>query len=276
MKIKVTSPKEYPKNLFGAAIIILSIMFMYLILDLFSGISITFSVPVQEANIEGSFQFPLKNIVIIILFGLVHSLIIYFIIQPKISNLKIIQKEKNHINLICFMLETLLILSLMMNSAGHLIHWFADVANSLYRQEVGGYITSPVFLLMYASDEFLGHALAHVSYFVTFTLLATIELIEKKKEKGLNWDEWLIVIFVSIGMFILNGVAAKSGESGLILFILSILSILIILSQMVLKKQNLKNYPMVAAYFLGSIFVIIYLVVVIINGGWISYYPYIT
>jgi hypothetical protein len=271
--------RHYSPPLIAAGFILISLLIILLLLPLFGDDLITIPVFVQELGTSsepGVFTFQIKGIAKIVLLGPVHSLICYMVIHPLIRHNAVqeLKSKPQYFSRSSF-LELLLIFFLMMNTTGHVIHWVCDRANTLYRLDVGGYNTDPTFLLIYAADEFVGHALVHSSYFIFFFILADIEFIDLDK-KQIKWDEWIIILLVAIGIGVINGYVARLGESALILLILSIFGILLIGVKCVFYKRPPLQSPMICSFLFGCVVVIVYNVFIIMKTGLLPYYPFIT
>jgi len=289
--------RSYSPTLVGAGIIFISLLIFYFIVREFEYPIISIWISVQELGLPeqgGYFTFQIVGILKMVLLGPVHSLICYGVIHSLIGKMNTIPMNtvpmnSNPLNAIPSQvsrsetrkggksgpfLDHTLVLFLMLNTTGHIVHWLFDRSNFLYREEVGDYNTNPVFLLIYASDEFLGHALIHISYYIIFFILTLIDII-KKRDHPPKWDEYALSILVAGGIFILNGYAAKEGESALILTILSIGSILIFGIMCIRKKEILRS-PIVLAFLLGSIATVAYNLSVAVIDGILPFYPYIT
>jgi hypothetical protein len=281
--VQLLNSRNYSSALFRAGIILLFLLFIDFVPSLFGNTTISIWVAVQEMGLPeqgGYFTFQIKNILRMVLLGPVHSLICYAMIHPLIgkSNSSTPKDSPNqdgrNRNKGQF-LDHILVLFLMINTTGHIVHWLFDRSNFLYRAEVGDYNTNPVFLLIYASDEFLGHALIHISYFVFFLLLAIIDLINKKEHVP-KWEEWIITLFISGGVFVLNGYAAKIGESAFVLLLLSIVAIIFFGVICIRRKRTIIQSPMALAFLLGSIITLGYILSVVFIDGVLPSYPFIT
>lgn len=273
-KRALTPIKEYPSTIKTGLIVLLSLLLIYEIIILFVDIDpVTISITVQEVpNTSGTFELLTKNIIRMVLLGPVHGIIIYLCLRPLINQCTLTHKKLGSF------LDVLLILFLMINCTGHIVHWLFDRTNSLYQQDFGGYSNNPSYLLAYFSDEFLGHGLVHVSYFVFFVIIGIIEY-HKPLERNLHIDEWIIATGLGVGIAVINGIAAKIGESLSILSILSLIAVVTICISFIRPKSNpfsFKRQPFIWALFLGSLFVVGYTLYSIITDGFISAYPYIT
>jgi hypothetical protein len=222
--------KDFPGLMFGFIFVISLGIFMLIFGWISSSYKFSVSVSVQEMGEVGynqAFTFSYLSLIKIILLGPVHGIIIYLFLGKLIE--KISHNDEKKQELIKKTLLILLVLFLMINMTGHVVHWICDRANGLYQAEHGGYGTTETYLIMYYADEFLAHGMIHVSYFV-FLCIGTIAEGYNPEARKMKPIEVIITIIVGLSIIAINGEAAKAGESGLLLLILSLGAVIFILA----------------------------------------------
>jgi hypothetical protein len=282
-KFHFTAMKDYPLSLKAGLYYLLTLLGCMILLDIFSNdIIVNILVNVQEMGDPGvgySFPFQVKNIVKIILLGLVHGTISYVVFKNLLmarlqtQNKKDTDQMKNVKNTTHIM-EIILVWLICALIFGHAIHWLFDRANFLYREDWGDYNVNPSFLLLYFGDEDLSHGIIHTCYF--FLLVFGVYCEAGLQKRRMHPDEFCIVIALAIGVVIVNGEAARIGESALPLLVLSVGAVIGIIIQKLRKNLALLDYPLVCTLLFGSIGVIIYDVIYVIINSYIPYYPFIT
>ncbi|MBD3354203.1 MAG: hypothetical protein GF364_22160 [Candidatus Lokiarchaeota archaeon] len=269
-----TQPKDY-LDFLKIGLIIFVYLLIALILPKWVDSLGSFYVPVAiremgETSYTHGFYFSYKNVIRILSLGLVWAIMTYVLLHRKILELSKDKKTKNW-------LDISVVFLLMINMSGHVIHWLFDFSNSLYKDQLG-YESTELYSMLYFSDEFLAHGLIHISYFVIFIIMILIEQYKesnKEATRKMHPDEYLLLIFISGGIWILNGPAALKGETGFLLYILSIVVLIVLIPIIMRKNLSLTRHPMLFSFIIGSLLVIIQTTIHIIVRGLDNVYPYI-
>lgn len=264
---------NYQSSIKFSLIILITLLASYGIPRLITG-SISIYVNVAELGsalgIGVGFLFGIGALVELILMGPVFIIIFYIMFKYLLSKIEIKQEKHKYY---VWILEILAILIITILAMGHVTHIFFNYANHLYRVAYGGYDTTPLFLFLYYSDEWLGHHLIHIAFFGIIILALFADFLIQKDEK-MSWDEIGLTIFMGIGFFIINGYATYEGQCASLLVILTIILLTFELVIIFWKKINPLEYPVLLATIISSVIIIVFFVSWILIFGWKPYYPF--
>lgn len=271
--MNLKNPKDYQSSIKFSLIILITLLVSYGIPRLIIG-SISIYLNVAELGsplgVGVNFLFGIGALVELILMGPVFIIIFYIIFKYLLSKIEVNQGRNKYY---LYILEILAVFIITILSMGHVTHILFNYANHLYRVAYGGYDTTQLFLLLYYSDEWLGHHLIHIAFFGIIILALIADLLIEKDEK-MSWDEIGLTVFMGIGFFIINGYATYEGQCATLLVILSLI---LLVSELVIiswKKLNPLQYPVLSATLISTIISIIFFIVWIGIFGWKPYYPF--
>jgi hypothetical protein len=218
-----------------------------------------------------SFSFQIGTIVEIILMGPVFALVYFILMKNLLSKVDVTTGRNKKFVYILEILVVLFICTLVM---GHITHLMFDYANAIYRSTYGGYDTTPLFLFLYHSDEWLGHHLIHISFFA-FLVLAIIGESLISQQRTMKWYEILFAVPLGVGIFVMNGYATYEGQCGWLLMVLSAILLGIEGLVILVKKINPLKHPILFASIIANIVVIGYFIWYVSMFGTLPYYPFV-
>ncbi len=263
-------PKGWHSSIKFLMIFLISLLICFEVPKFFSG-EVTIYVNVSEIPAVGEyFSFEIGTIVEIILMGPVFG-VLYFILMKAMLR-KIDESQNRKVNYI-YLLEIGAVILICLVVMGHIVHLMFDYANALYRQTYGGYDTTPLFLFLYHSDEWLGHSMIHIGLF-GFIVLALVSESLMKAQRRMRWYEIGLSIFFSFGLFVMNGYATLEGQCAALLAIMSFILLLIEIIVIMWKKINPIHYPILFTTIIANIIVIGFFTYWIITFGMKPYYPF--
>jgi hypothetical protein len=268
-----TSPSDWQVSFKFLIGFLIALALSFFLPGLIKG-TINIYVNVSELGESGTAQyFPwgVGTIVEIILMGPVFAMVFYYLIKMMTNKIDL---EKGRNKYWLNILQALIVLSIGILIAAHFIHLMFDYANYLYRNQMGGYETTALYLFLYWADEWLGHHLIHYMYFLQLVLALCADFMINDHKK-LRWDTLAITIVLGFGIFIVTGFATYEGQAANHLMILSVILLIIEVFIILIKKINPLKYPILLATIISNVIVICFYFFWILSYGFKPYYPYI-
>ena len=265
--------KSYHVGLWFLAVFFISILFLVYISRFIpeGTFSIGANVNYSDNNPQYFSVYWAKFLQIICL-GLVFGVIYYILMRIMLSK---VDKDKGRNKYYVYLLEISVLILIVINCWGHLLHLGFEGVNAIDASEGEALNSEYKELFVYAwyMDEWLGHTSIHISYFGYLVLALLAELLLEDQKK-LEMDELFFTFLFAIAIGILDGNIGIKSESGLFLLIIHIIftasAILIIL----IKKVDPRRYPILLAMLLSLVFVIYFNLEVIFTQGISARYPF--
>ncbi|MHA1148969.1 MAG: hypothetical protein ACTSR8_12085 [Promethearchaeota archaeon] len=213
-----------------------------------------------------------KKFLQIICLGPVFGIIYYILMRVFLNK---VDKEKGYNRYWIYIIEVCVVILIIMNSMGHFSHLGFEGVNAIDESEGKALDSdySEMFVYAWFMDEWLGHSMIHITYFLYLVLGVIVELLMNEDERMIS-DEYFLIFGASFGIGLLNGYIAIMSESGLILLILQITFSFIAILGISLKKVDPRRYPILLAMLMGTIFVVYFNFIEILTAGYSNTYPF--
>ncbi|MGV9199743.1 MAG: hypothetical protein ACOC44_16105 [Promethearchaeia archaeon] len=231
-------------------------------------VDIPYADETQSFSIRTGYQF-LHPLFLGPIFG-----VLYYVLMRLF--LKRVNKEKGKNRYYIFAIEIGVVILVILNCIAHIFHLGMEYVNALDALDAKAALNSPyreMFIYAWYMDELLGHGMVHVTYF-GYIILAILTELLVDTDKRMILDEYVLVLFGAYALGILNGDIAIQSESGILLLLLQIIAVAVASIIILVKKINVRYYPILLAWILSTIFIIYFNIAEIIEGGFLAAYPF--
>ncbi len=231
---------------------------------------------VSEQKKIASYQLGLKDFVDLLCIGPIFTIISYFAIKRVIGDLNRFKFSKNKES-ICYIVY---LIAIVFFNYGNMIH---VTANRLNSQVIDEYSKEAFYYSIYFLDEFIGHLLITIGFFIVLVELTFLHSIDiKKREESKDVSNFYLKdkepIFNYIFGLALGAVTAEAyleGQCAILFLILNPLFSVILLLFAKKIKIDIRKNSMLMLFIIMTIVFTIFVIVWALLFGIKPFYPYL-
>ncbi|MFO8020457.1 MAG: hypothetical protein R6U96_17680 [Promethearchaeia archaeon] len=232
------------------------------------GLDIPYSDEFQFFSIRTGYRF-LQPLFLGPIFGIIYYVLMKWLLGR-------VEKEEGNNQYFVFAIEIGVVIFIIFNCIGHVFHLGMEYVNALDALDASAALDSEyreMFIYAWYLDEILGHNLIQVTYFGYLILGIFAELLIDPRTK-MVLDEYIFVFILAYEISILNGDVANSSKSGFLILLIQIIFVVLATMVIIVKKIDLRYYPLLLAMLLSTIFVLYFNVEAIMQNGIQANYPF--